>query len=190
MLEFKEVFTYGHVMSEYSITLMMKCKNIDFSHTSWEMSIFDYTTVVYYIIDNITDIDVIEYQEPHCHSYTLLQNIICRIEVVGINENYNKMLNYLLNNGYIGNNTFTFLNQRRYRRIVTPLIKYIHLVKYLTNTSLGRFTRFYNIQKYYDIITTMLLIIKVYQKLSCTGVALTSLPPVIVKHLILPFIYQ
>ena len=64
------------------------------------------------------------------------------------------------------------------------------LVKYLTKVSLNKFKGYYNLEKYYDMIYTMLLIMKAQQRLTSTGSTGKSLPNTIIKHLIIPFVYQ
>ena len=178
-LEFTEVFKRGYMITDISIEILLKCKNINFSHNLWSYPIIRREYVVKYIVDNIVDINMVEYSYE---STTLLSNII------GSNDlsNTTESIVYVLNNGYIDNNTFTCTN---YYKCSHFLDRYKWLVKYLTKVSLDRFTRFYNIEKYYDTCTSILLIIKVYQKLSNDGHN-RWLPSNIIKHLVLPFVYQ
>ena len=127
--------------------------------------------LVYYITDNIVDINVLEHQNDRYDSYTLLGNIVI------FSNNDDVCAKYVLNNGHVNNETFSSLDE------CDGCVEYSrhrHLVKYLTRISLTRFTKFYNIDKYYNTATIMLLIIKKQQRL----------PSAIIKHLIIPFVYQ
>ena len=168
MLEFTKVFPKGTRVIISSTEEIMKCKNIEFDHVCWSTDIFKNFELVCHITDNIVDVNVIEYEINRCLSHTLLGNII----------NYSKhddiCIEYVLNNGHINSETFDSLDE------CGEYSQHRHLVEYLTKISLNRFTRFYNIDKYYDTATIMLLIIKTQQRL----------PSAIIKHLILPFVYQ
>lgn len=197
-LEFIEVFRRGHVLdNDDDIQLLLKCRNIHFDHNVWSYHIIRKKYVIKYIVDNIVDINMIEYAYSNT---TLLSNLI----KAGNLSNTAESIRYVLNNGHIGNNTF---DCARYRTCAHFLDKYKCLVEYLTKVSLDRFTRFYNVEKYYDIGTILLLIMKVYQKIP-REVALKSLPQEIalksslnnghsqwlpsniIKHLVLPFVYK
>ena len=185
MLEFTEVFTLGQCVDRYSIYTIIKCKNIDFSHVAWIFDIFDDEQAIYHITDNIIDINAAEYDIPGYPSYTLLEYIIRNTTSCNITVGNRQALYYLLNNGCINNDTFTFYNDDKYNDDEyndghLTLSKYKYLVKYLTDTSLGKFKGYYNIKRYYDMVTTMLLILKAQQ----------WLPSTIIKYLIIPFIYQ
>ena len=167
----------------------MKCKNIDFSHTKWSPLIFSNTEYVCHIVDNIININMGEYRYEHSQCCTLLHNIIMCAFALKSHEHAIQSTNYLLNNGNVSNNTFIFLNHYSYPQYGPILYKYKHFVKYLTKISLGRFIGFYNIEKYYDTCVILLLIIKVYQRSPNNGHN-QWLPPNVIKHLVLPFVYQ
>ena len=112
-----------------------------------------------HIIDNTIDIDVYEYDSSEYTSSTLSENIIMS------GQKYNSCVNHMLNNRSISNTTFNWLNDNRSH----ILYKYKCLVEYLTKISLGRFTRFYNTEKYYDTCIIVLLIMKIYQRLPNNG---------------------
>ena len=167
MLEFKEVFAEGAMIYAYECDSLLKCKNIDFSHCGWTYNVFIDHTILCHIVDNIIDINAVEHKQSA--QYTLLMNL------TRLTTSFRRTasIDYLLNNGYINVNTFDGIKD--------ILNKYEYLVTYLTKVSLNKFTGFYNIEKYYDMITIMLLILKAHQ---------TNLPTTVIKHLIIPFIYQ
>ena len=197
MLEFTQVFNKGHMLKITNICTILKCKNIEFDHVYWETKIFGDVELMQHIIDNIVDINVREYYNGA--SYTLLQNII---RLISPYYGYNNStlittINYALNNGHISVRGFDGIRSDD-TKIVARMSKFRNFVNYLTTISLNRFTKFYNIQSYYDTCKTILLIIKVQSignikqsnhRLSKGGV-LTSLPSTVIKHLIIPFVYQ
>ena len=129
--------------------------------------------LVYFLYKNVHEYKIIG--EGCC---TLLHDIIRWYRLISLNKVMPR-INYILNNGYISSGTFSFITSSP--KILAPMInKFRGLVKYLTNISLNRFTKFYNIEKYYDMVATMLLILKAQQRV----------PSAIIKHLIIPFIYQ
>ena len=184
MLEFKEVFPRGTVISTKNENDILNCKNIDFNHCEWTYNVLSNYTVLCHIVDNIVNINANEYilnklsHVPHIShiSRTLLRNIT---EIVTRDNTNIKLINYILNNGHVTSDTLDVRNICGYQTEIM-LRKYANLVIYLTKVSLSKFTGFYNIEKYYYMINTMLLILNT-QKV---------LPKNIVKHVIVPFIYQ
>ena len=178
MLEFTEVFTRDTMLYTEHINDIHKCKNIDFSHVRWSITVFRDYSLVCHIVDNMLDINATECKL----STTLLDNFVRLIYTS--NQNI-ESINYFMNNGYINIDTFNInehsLNTiNTVNTINTMLNKYKNLVIYLTTISLGKFTRFYNIEKYYDTVIVMLLVLKVHK----------ILPNNIIRHIIIPFIYQ
>ena len=91
------------------------------------------------------------------------------------------ILHYMLNNAYLNKKLFCKACKRSLNKFDHKVLcRFGSLISYLTRISLKKFKGFYNIEKYYDMIYTMLLIIKVQQRL----------PVTIIKHLIIPFVYQ
>ena len=175
MLEFKEVFSEGSMVCESNEGDIIKCKNIEFDHVCWVPLCFTNATLTWHIIHNIVDINIVEHQNGGRNSATLLDNIIF------YTYDSNVYIEYILNNVHISNKLFASNSSS------LKLYKYKGLVKYLTKVSLGRFTRFYNIQKYYDTCVIVLLVMK---SLQFNKQITNSLPSNIIKHLIVPFVYQ
>lgn len=204
--EFREIFHKGCTIDTQDDRLIMMCKNIDFGHVDWPFyitSFFGNKELMYHIVDNIVDINAQSY--PHSHTTpgaTLLNKIMFRIIAGGCNNNCDCgciiIIAYIINNGYIDNDTLkpplwatklhsdTHLDVtiRLNERMVT-IGQLSDFVNHLTTTSLKKFTRFYNVEKYYYIAKLLLLITKVQSKFS-----LKWLPPNILKHIILPLVYQ
>ena len=187
MLEFTEVFTKGqHVgINDNDIEIMMKCKNIDYGHVSWWTYKDFYSNIQYvtHIVDNIIDIN--KYDNNNEHSFTYFTKILSYY-------NSSHTIHYVLNNGCVNEESFNIyqkLSSRIHDRFCAccPHKLFDKLTSYLTKVSLNRFKGYYNIEKYYDMIYIMLLIMKAQQKLSHTG---STLPSAVIKHLIIPFIYQ
>ena len=178
MLEFTQVFSRGTIVYKSDITTIMRCKNIDFSHVFWDGRIFNKSPVVYHIIDNVVDVNIFEHTYGANNCYALMDNIVRHYSTSNPNEVVSR-INHVANNGHISNSTFRFVTNL-HDNLVPMINKFRGLVKYLTDTSLNRFTKFYNLDKYYDMVITMLLILKTQQRL----------PSAIIKHLIIPFIYQ
>ena len=201
MLSFKETFKKYLAVGLNDRSMIMACKNIDFGCVMWTDSIFTDNDLVFYIIDNIVDINAKE----RGNGSTLLQNIIFHIRLSEDCSIYDSKLqiSYLLNNGHINISTLQCyssghidditIRRKCYKcdniaKYIPKVHNYVDLIDYLTRISLGRFTKFYNIEKYYDTCTTMLLIIKAQSK--DNTMTNRKLPPSIMKHLILPFVYQ
>ena len=170
MLEFTEVFPRGAYVT--NIDDIRKCGNINFSHVKWSLGIFQNHSIVCHIVDNILDINAWEYQS---REHTLLDNII---RAGFSHEQIKRSVNYMMNNGYVNIDTFNVVH--RLGRIYVVLNRYKNLVIYLTTISLGKFTKFYNVEKYYDTMIVMLLVLKVHK----------VLPKNVIRHVIIPFIYQ
>ena len=185
MLEFTDVFPKGYSMSYNTNKLkmgsmketVMKCKNIDFGHVSWVLEC-DNIEYMVHIIDNIIDVNV---NDNNCEAYYSFFNKIMRFSTTPY------IIHYMLNNGYINNKSFNdYYDCLRFtgRPIFCkccPHKEFDKLTNYLTEVSFNRFKGYYNIEKYYDMAYIVLLILKVQSK---------NLPSTIIKHLIIPFIYQ
>ena len=188
-LEFREAFIKGHQITYNDIPLILQCKNIDFGHVSWPSLIrkYYYTNeqLMFHIIDNIMDINMRD--ENLSHGLTLL----CKIYTTNIHSS-NNVSNYVMNNGYINNLTFTNFRTTYSNHYIKccSMVHFESLVNYLTIISFDKFRGYYNIEKYYYMIHTMLLIMKAQQRLSIKSQTYHSLPNTIIKHLIIPFIYQ
>ena len=174
MLEFTQVFEEGYEISTKDIPNILKCKNIDFGHVLWPDAYYsdfysDYQ-LISHIIDNIIGVNV---RDNNCVTRTTLLGKICYGEII------KSILSYILNNGYLGNLSFEIVNNifDIDNDIYTQSNK---LSNYLTIVSFNRFKGYYNLEKYYYITHTMLLVMK----------AQHVLPRTIIKHLIIPFIYQ
>ena len=186
MLEFTKVFPKGHDMKDcwsHKPTIM-KCKNIDFGHVDWidiSPKFYDSTSCMVHIIDNIIDVNICD--GHHKQAYTFFTKIIRY-------SNKPHIIHYMFNNGCINKESFTiyfnsriFDNDDNRHRHFCKCCKYKQfdeLTSYLTKVSFNRFKGYYNIEKYYDILKVMLLVIK----------AQHVIPTTIIKHLIIPFIYQ
>ena len=178
MLEFTEVFTRDTMLYAFQINdNIHKCKNINFNHVRWSRTIFRDYSMLCHIVDNVLDINATECKL----SSTLLDNVI--LSAYGSNQIV-KSINYVMNNGCINIDTFNIntldINNYLLDTINTTLNKYKNLVIHLTTISLSELTRFYNVEKYYDTMIVMLFILKVHK----------VLPKNIIRHLIIPFIYQ
>ena len=186
MLEFTKVFTKGQYIDMNNIEMIKKCKNIDYGHTYWTMHIRFYTdiTFVTHVIDNIIDVNAHNDGDKNNNTYF--------IKILRYASDP-RVLHYVFNNGYINEKSFDdylkcdFYGHLKYFCRCCPRKQFDKLTSYLTKVSLNKFKGYYNIEKYYDIIYTMLLILKTQQKLPHIG---STLPSAVIKHLIIPFIYQ
>ena len=180
MLDFTEVFTKGYNMDKRDYETIIKCRNINFGYTNWiylDSSFYDEENYMEHIIDNIIDINVDD--NADMGQYSLFVKII----------HYSRnplVIHYMFNNGYVNYSCFEnyfgklcYTYHKSYCKCC-PHKQFDKLVNYLTKISLNKFKGYYNIEKYYDMMTTMLLILKT-QRL---------LPTAVVKHLIIPFVYQ
>ena len=176
MLEFTEVFQYDQHITKSDIPTIMKCKNIDFGHVNWFGGLFsakpttDYNFMEH-LANNIIDINVHDNNTTDFHTF-----------MTGVADMGNpKLLIYMINNRWLSNRDFCVTpGYKCYIENRPKLQQSKKLVNYLTNVSLGKFEGYRNTEKYYNMIHTMLLIMKVQKKV----------PTSIVKHLITPFIYQ
>ena len=180
MLNFETVFTKGYSITDDDIPTLMQCTNIKYSHTNWTYGIFRDIKVVQHVVDNIVDVNDPEYGSDMC---TLLYNILC-LNYINCTRDHSNV-KYILNNGYINKDTISRINNCSGRLLQSSIISSNistvgKLIDYLTDVSLDKFTRFNNVEKYYYMIHTMLLIMKKQH----------LVPPRIVKHLIIPFVYQ
>ena len=163
----------------------MKCKNIDFGHVYWMNMLYSDVLakndkLLAHLVDNIIDV--------HAHDNNNVG--YCTFMLGILSHKTPSMLQYFFNNRYInddhfGNEHILLYINRSGVSVSPPMNKYMYLqvkqlTNYLTSISLGKFKGYYNVEKYYNMIHTMLLIIKVQKKI----------PTSIVKHLIIPFIYQ
>ena len=160
MFEFTKVFAKGHIMDHDDVRSIMKCKNIDYGHTSWIIfsGVFANDVVcTTHIIDNIIDVNVYNHNNYHLHTFF--------VDIMYFNKNPYKT-HYMLNNGYINNKSFEELFRWVGRTCEYKFCdccshkQFDKLTDYLTKVSLGKFTGYYNIEKYYDVMYTMLLIMK------------------------------
>ena len=177
MLEFTEVFLKRHDMSNHK-EIVMKCKNIDFGYAKWkklDRDFYDNRSYMVHIIDNIIDVSAYDNNNPGL--YTFFEKIIYY-------STDSHIIHYMFNNGCINNKSFTpcFTSSLGHHVFCKccPRKHFDKLTYYLTAVSLNKFKGYYNLEKYYYMINIMLLIIK----------AQKNLPSVIIKHLIIPFIYQ
>ena len=183
MLDFKDVFVKGYKITPTDIPTLMTCKNIDFGHTYWMYL----NTSLYYndvhlmthIMDNILDVNANDGDNDEYHPFIVIliyyNNTICLIDI-------------LLNNVGVAYDTFDEIKTNQHSEYIFEQCKinlyahqkHIQLLKYLTSVSLNKFTKYYNLVKYYDMIHTMFLLVKVQKKV----------PNTIIKHLMIPFVYQ
>ena len=175
--EFKETFPQGHKLSITDIPTVMKCKNIDYGHISWNGNIGNFysnvivtnTDLLTHLTNNIIDVHINGDNNPSYFSF-----------ISGVSMYSGETtLKYVVNNRCINNEFFertcyVYFSDDPY------CDKLKELIRYLTSVSLNKFAGFYNIKEYYNMMYTMLLVIKV-QKI---------LPKSIIKHLIIPFVYQ
>ena len=182
MLEFTEVFPKGYKVYTNSTRTrtIMECKNIDFGHVDWfamSRSFYNNAKYMSHIIDNIIDINT--HDNNLDNRYTLFGKIVCYSSTPSI-------VHYMFNNGRINDTTFEIyfriLQHVPHRSFCKccPHKQFNKLTNYLTKVSLDKFKGYYNLEKYYDMIYVMLLIMKAQQRL----------PTSVVKHLIIPFVYQ
>lgn len=176
MLDFRNVFSATHQITSNDIPIIMKCKNIDFGHVNWQLiSTREYlgdTQLMFHLIDNVLDVDI---RDNYCVNYFTL------FVKIAYYTNNHLIVEYMSNNGGVTNFSYTLLNKSA--NVIANYkwyTKYEQLVKYLTDVSLNKFTKYYNIVKYYDICYLMLLITRVQKKV----------PKIVIRHLIVPFIYQ
>ena len=158
------------------IPTILKCKNIDFGHVDWQRishrNYFSDERLMIHLVDNVMDADV--HDNNNRDYFTFVLKVCCYTKDRSMRE-------CMLNNCGVTNSSYAKIDKhandvRKYKWHN----KYKQLVRYLTDVSLNRFTKYYNIIKYYDVIYLMLLIIKVQRKV----------PKIVVRHLIVPFIYQ
>ena len=174
MLEFTEVFNEEEHISSCDIELVMKCKNIVFDHVKWfrsDIDMYRNVDLVLHLINNVVDINV----KDGGDCYTLFSKILA----------YSRnpiTIHYLLNNKCIQYSYFRRISLDHGMDLCNCCVdkQFDKLTEYLTVISLNRFVGHYNIEKYYDTLKTMLLVLKVQQEL----------PNALIKHLIIPFIYQ
>ena len=185
-LEFREAFVKDCIISFTNIPLVLQCRNIDFGHVLWPScacrNYYNNEQLMFHIIDNIVDVNVRD--NNILDGFTLFDKIYIEEKYanIGSNNNNKNIIKYFMNNGCINNLTFTIFKVNFDNRLnkYQSVIRFGNLVNYLTGISFDRFRGYYNIEKYYYMIHTMLLIMKAKQKL----------PNTIIKHLIIPFIYQ
>ena len=184
MEEFTKVYSEGYTMDSviYHTNTIMRCKNIDFGHINWfsvPEDFYNNTKCIMHIVDNIIDINA---HDNNCKkAYTFFTKIIQYSSEPHI-------IHYMLNNSYISSKCFeiyfnfpSIFNEHNHVFCkCCPHKRFDKPTYYLTKVSLNRFKGYYNIEKYYDIIHTMLLIMKAQHKI----------PAIVIKHLIIPFIYQ
>ena len=176
-LEFKETFKKGHRLTLDDIPTILQCKNIHFGHVKWFPHLYsvvlgDNKELLVHVVDNIIDVNV--HNDDDVSYSTFLVGILT--------FGYVATKKYFLDNRCIDNNVFE--KCRRYDSVYHGIhrkySKVSGLVKYLTTVSLNRFIGYYNLDKYQHIINVMLLVMKVQ----------TVLPKNVVRHLIIPFVYQ
>ena len=181
MLEFTEVFPKDCIIINYPnyVETIMKCKNIDFGHTDWIVLsgiLYDDVPCMVHIIDNIIDIDT--HDNNRYTRYTFFGKVITYSRIPSV-------IHYIFNNGHINNKTFEiyFSGLQTYHHNFCkccPHKQFDKLTNYSTKVSLNKFKGYNNLEKYYDMLNIMLLILKAQQRL----------PTAVIKHLIIPFIYQ
>ena len=179
MRNFVEVYTKGCRIDHHEIPMLLQCTNIRFGHTIWTYNIFGDEMVLRHVVNNIVDINEKEYGRD-CG---LLYNVILCVDRHYAVSNDMSLVNYVCNNGYINKNTLNIAGSHAITfspQIASNIHTIRKLVNYLTEVSLNKFTGFYNLEKYYYICHIMLLIMKTQQKI----------PSIVIKHLIIPFIYQ
>ena len=178
MLEFKQAFPKGsYVHHNYNnIQTILKCKNIAFDHIDWfgdDRSAYNNVDLMFHLIDNIVDIDVTDRGSVLC--FTFFTKIIRYTNNLAI-------IHHLLNTRCIQHSYFGQLGnyQRQVRCVCCQNKHFDKLVNYLDSVSLSKFKGYYNLEKYYDMLYIMLLVMKAQRRL----------PTAIIKHLIIPFIYH
>ena len=184
MLDFKDAFTKGHNITFKDISTLMICKNIDFSHTNWmciaTSQYYNDVNLMTHLIDNMLDIYAVDSDKSSDYPFIII--------LLYYNNDTICLIDTLFNNAGVTYDFFDKIKSTRctfgvYHECVNALRghqKHIQLLKYLTDISLNKFAKYYNLVKYYDMTYTMLLIIKVQKKV----------PNTIIKHLIIPFVYQ
>ena len=177
MLQFKGVFHKGQWLHIEDMPTVMLCENIDFGHVSWPCDIRMYsdTNLMIHIINNIIDINARD--NDSTHNFTFFNKIM--------NYSTNQsIIQYLLNNRCITTELFDSPNFRvshiPYEYSRTLYTQSHNLVKYLTMISIDKFKGYCNLEKYYNMLPIMVLVTKAQKKL----------PSSVIKHLIIPFIYQ
>lgn len=177
MDNFEITFYKGQRLTYIDVPFILKCTSIDFGHVYWPHNLYGEKSCInipllMHLIDNVIDINVCDNNNKYYH--TLFTGII--------NFAHKSNRRYMLNNRGISITSFESMYNYPYNCLIHKKFykKLEGLVIYLTSISLNKFTKFYNIHKYHDTINTMLLIIKVQ----------TILPSSVIKHLIIPFVYQ
>lgn len=177
-LKFKETFPQRHRLTITDIPTVMKCKNIDFGHVNWNsyiMGFFSHVIIkdihlLKHLTNNIIDVHVRGHNNKSYYSF---------INGVGVCGN-ETAFKYVINNRSIDNEFFDKISDDI--RVISSDYrnKLKELVRYLTDTSLNKFAGFYNTDEFYNMIYIMMLVTRVQK----------SLPKSIIKHLIIPFVYQ
>ena len=166
-LEFKEVFHKYQKLSFFDMKTVLRCRNIDFDHVNWPIDLFHTLhyniNLLTHLINNIMDISVYGLE---CHSHKTFASGIIRYNRPSVAKS-------MVNARYLNNKDFIDALAVFYKQ---PML----LVKYLTQISLDKFKGYCNTERYYHMIHTMLLVMKVQKKV----------PTTVVKHLIIPFVYQ
>ena len=181
MLEFTEVFPKGCNMAKCdNLDIILKCKNIDFGHVCWcrlGSDFYDNKPHMFHITNNIIDINT---HDNHSESmFPFFSKVVRYSKSISV-------IHYVFNNGCVNNESFEDYFESHWGFthkqfcLCCPHKQFDKLTYYLTSVSLSKFKGYYNLEKYYDMLYTMLLILKVQQQL----------PSVVVKHLIIPFVYQ
>lgn len=195
MLQFNETFNKGHEITKSDAPLIMKCTNINFEHTKWKPVKNDYTyfyedhDLIKHIIDHVVDIN--KHDNDDYKRSTLMEKIVQLNDL--------KLFEYVLNNGYININSLNIHKYKIYGRYYRMINQTIYNMKnkcfddlkkfvlFLDKVSFGQFKGYYNLLEHNYIMFIMLLVIKVIKK---SNTNMYCLPLPIIKHKIIPFIYQ
>ena len=174
MLEFREVFGESQEIKVKDILLIKQCKNIDLRTRYWFCGLFTYyihedDKLMTHLVNNI--IDIYAYADIDDTHYTFASGVL--------RNGTTSMVKYMFNNRYLSNNGINYMCMWAGSHI--RLCKQLRqLINYLTMVSFNKFWGYCNTEKYHGMIYIMLLVTKVQKRLPFT----------IVKHLIIPFIYQ
>ena len=168
--DFKQVFRKSQPVATRHMPLVLRCNNIDFGHVDWPASFYSILNQN----NKIMIIDIHVHDNNNTINYTFINGILKHGNI--------QTVMYMINNRCISNYSFSCARPHKYGNvaIVSLYNNAKNLTGFLTSISLGRFAGYYNLERYHYMIHTMLLITKVR----------TVLPKNVIKHLIIPFIYQ
>ena len=177
-LEFTETFNKGQQITEDDIPTIMQCKNIDYDHVNWNIRrmykqvLTENTQFMMHLVHNVIDIN--SCYVNGCSHYSFICNIIIHSD--------DAILKYVINNRGFNKKLLSEIKSRCMVSMNQYLMfdKLLKLSKYLNKKAVHKFPGYYNLERYYNMMHTMLLVMKVQ----------TIFPKCVIERIIIPFIYR